>query len=139
MTLRPAADGDRDAVLDIGVAEEAAWFGEAAFGAEDVGDWIDGEGGLAPGVVVVEEGGWVRGFASPGRHEAVFLADPEATEAVADELLPWLREQRDGLELSTYAGDARRVAAFERHGLRGIRSLFLLARSEDAGPLHCAR
>jgi hypothetical protein len=75
MTLRWAADVDRDAVLALGVAEEAAWFGDPELSAEEVGEWIDGEGGVALGVVAVD-GGRIRGFASPGRLEAVFLADP---------------------------------------------------------------
>ena len=125
MTLRPATDGDRDAVLALGVAEEAAWFGEAELSAEEVGEWIDDEGGVARGVVAVDDDGRVRGFASPGRRETVFLADPALTDALADELLPWLHEQRDVLELMTFAGDAARVAAFERHGLRHRRSSFI--------------
>jgi hypothetical protein len=88
MTLRAATDGDRDAVCALGVGEETAWFGEAEVSAEEVGHWIDDEGGVALGVVGVGESGRVRGFASPGRHSAVFLADPTRTDALADELLP---------------------------------------------------
>ena len=73
MTLRLATDDDRDAVLALGVAEEAAWFGEPEVSAEDVGEWVDDEGGVAGGVVAVDASGRVRGFASPGRREAVFL------------------------------------------------------------------
>ena len=47
MVLRPATDDDRDAVLALGVVEEAAWFGEAEVSAEEVGEWIDEEGGVA--------------------------------------------------------------------------------------------
>jgi hypothetical protein len=117
MTLRWAADVDRDAVLALGVAEEAAWFGDPELSAEEVGEWIDGEGGVALGVVAVD-GGRIRGFASPGRLEAVFLADPARGEVVADELLTWLVQQRDVVEVMTFAGDTPRLAAFERHGLR---------------------
>jgi ribosomal protein S18 acetylase RimI-like enzyme len=138
MVLRPAGDGDRDAVLALGLAEEAAWFGEAAFGADDVAEWIDDEGGLAAGVVAVDDDGRVCGFASPGRHEGVFVADTTATDAVADVLVPWLREQRGDVQISTYAGDAPRVAAFERLGLRRLRSQFMLIRADDAGPLPAA-
>jgi ribosomal protein S18 acetylase RimI-like enzyme len=138
MTLRSATDGDRDAVLALGVAEEAAWFGEAEVSAEEVGEWVDDEGGVTPGVVAVDNGGRVRGFASPGRHGAVFVADPARTDALADELLPWLLEQRDGVELMTFAADSARVAAFERHGLRHRRSSFSLARPDSAGPLPAA-
>ena len=138
MTLRSATEGDRDAVLALGVAEEAVWFGEAEVSAEEVGEWVDEEGGMAAGVVAVDGGGRVRGFASPGRREAVFLADPARTDALADELLPWLHEQGDVVELMTFAGDAARVAAFERHGLRHRRSSFSLARPENAGPVPAA-
>ena len=138
MMLRPATDGDRDAVLALGVAEEAAWFGEAELSAEEVGEWIDEEGGVAGGVVVVDGDGRVRGFASAGRHEAVCLADPALTAPLADALLPWLHEQRDVVELMTFAGDRARVAAFERHGLRHSRSSFTLARPDGAGTLPAA-
>ena len=138
MTVRPAGDADRGAVLALGVAEEAAWFGEAAFGPDDVAEWIDDEGGLAAGVVALDDEGRIRGFGSPGRHEGVLVADTTATDAVVDALLPWLREQRADVEVTTYTGDAPRVAAFERHGLRRLRSLFMLIRAEDAGPLPAA-
>ena len=138
MTLRRATDGDRDAVLALGVAEEAAWFGDAELSPDEVGEWIDDEGGLELGVVAVDADGRVRGFASPGRREAVFLADPGQTDALADELLPWLRQKRDVVELMAFAGDAARLAAFERHGLRPLRSSFLMARPESAGPLPAA-
>jgi ribosomal protein S18 acetylase RimI-like enzyme len=132
MTLRPATDGDREAVLGLGVAEEAAWFGEAEIGAEEVGEWIDEEGGVAR-VVAVDADGRVRGFASPGRRDAVFLADPSLMDSLADVLLPWLRERREDVKLTTFAGDTARVTAFERHGLRHLRSSFTLARPESAG------
>src|SRR3954453_11134315 len=76
-----------------------------------------------------------RGFPPPGRQEAVFLADPAATDALADELLPWLRGQRPVVELMTFAGDPARLAAFERHGLRHRRSSFTLARPGSSGPV----
>jgi ribosomal protein S18 acetylase RimI-like enzyme len=93
---------------------------------------------VAAGVVAVDEAGRVRGFGSPGRHLAVFLADPARTDALAGELLPWLHEQRDVVELMTFAGDAARVAAFERHGLQHRRASFLLARPDNAGPVAAA-
>ena len=138
MTLRSASDGDRDAVLALGLAEEDAWFGAAEIGAEEVGEWIDEEGGLARGVVAVDDDGRVRGFASPGRHEMVFLADPALTDLVVDELLPWLKARSDVVELMTIAGDTARRAAFERHGLRHRRSAFTLVRHDSAGPLPAA-
>ena len=138
MRCRAATDGDRDAVLALGVAEEVVWFGQAEVSADEVGEWVDEEGGLASGVVAVDDGGRVRGFASPGRHEAVFLADPASTDAAADVLLPWLAEQADAVELLTFAGDTARLAVFERHGLRHRRSSFSLVRPEDAGPVPSA-
>lgn len=139
MPLRPATDGDRDAVLALGLAEEAAWFGEPEISAGELGEWIDEEGGLGPGVVCTADDDAVRGFASPGRHHPVFLADPGDVCAVADELLPWLLERSPKAELETYAGDAERAAAFERHGLRHIRSSFSLARPAGAGPVPAAQ
>src|SRR3954453_3629371 len=99
MKLRAAIDADRDAVLALGVSEEAAWFGEAELSLEEVGEWIDDEGGLGGGVVALDADGRVRAFASPGRRAAVFMADPGQIDALVDELLPWLLEQRDVVEL----------------------------------------
>ena len=93
MSLRAATDADRDAVLALGVAEEAAWFGEPDVSAAEIAEGIDDEGGLAAGVVAAGEDGRVHGFASPGRRNAVPLADPARIGAVAGELLPWLRGQ----------------------------------------------
>jgi ribosomal protein S18 acetylase RimI-like enzyme len=138
MALRRATDSDRDTVLALGVAEEAAWFGLAQSSAEEVGEWIDEEGGLAHGLVAVDDDDRVRGFASPGRHATVFLADPALAGPLADELLPWLREQRDVVQVMTSAGDTARAAAFERHGLRHRRSSFTLVRPDSAGPLPAA-
>jgi mycothiol synthase len=138
MTLRSATDGDRDAVLSLGVAEETAWFGEAEVSADEVGEWIDSEGGVAQGVVAVDGDGRIRGFASSGRHEAIFLADPAGIQALADELLPWLRRERDVVELMTFGNDAARLTAFERHGLQHLRSSFSLARPAGAGPVPAA-
>src|SRR5436190_170847 len=134
VTLRPATDADRDAVLDLGVIEEAAWFGEPEVGADEVGEWIDDEGGLTRGVVAADGGGSVRGFASPGRRESVFLADPASTDALADALLPWLREQRDAVQLMAFAPDAACVTAVERPGLRHVRPSFSMVRPGRAGP-----
>lgn len=138
MALRAATDADRDAVLALGMAEEAAWFGEPDVSAAEVGEWIDDEGGLAAGVVAVGGDGRVRGFASPGRRSAVLLADPARTDQIADELLPWLQAHRDVVELETFAGDTARVRAYERHGLRHRRSSFSMARPESAGPVPAA-
>ena len=135
MRLRPAVDGDREAVSALGVTEEIAWFGEPESSAEEVGEWIDDERALATGVVAVDDDGRIRAFASPGRKEAIFLADPALADVLADELLPRLLERRDDLQLMTFGGDAPRVAAFERHGLRHRRSSFSLVRLESAGPL----
>lgn len=138
MRIRSATDDDRKAVFALGLQEEIVWFGQAEIGVEDIGDWVDEEGGVSQGVVLVDDGRRVCGFASPGRHLAVFLADPAWADTVADELLPWLHAQSGAFELMTFAGDAARIAAFERHGLRHRRSSFLLARPETAGALPAA-
>jgi GNAT superfamily N-acetyltransferase len=136
VSLRPATAGDLDAVAALGVLEEAAWFGAPEVGADEVAEWIEDEGGVSTGVVAVDDDdGQVRGFASPGQREAVFLADPARIDALADELLPWLREQREAVELMTFAGDAARVRAFERHGLRHHRSSFSMVRPPGARAL----
>ena len=138
MVIRSVADGDRDAIFALGVSEEAAWFGQAEISAEEIGEWIEEEGGVASGVVAVDDAGNVCGFAAPGRHQAVLLADPARTSLLTDELLPWLRERCDVVRLMTFAGDTARVAAFERHGLRHVRSSFLMARAHSVGPVPLA-
>jgi ribosomal protein S18 acetylase RimI-like enzyme len=138
MMIRSVADGDRDAIFALGVAEEAAWFGQAEIGAEEIGEWIEEEGGMASGVVAVDDAGNIRGFAAPGRHQVMFLADPTGTSLLTDELLPWLRERCDVVRLMTFAGDGARVAAFERHGLRHLRSSFSMARADSVGPVPLA-
>ena len=109
MVIRSVADGDRDAIFALGVAEEVAWFGQAEISAEEIGEWIEEEGGVASGVVAVDDAGNVRGFAAPGRHQAVLLADPTRASLLVDELLPWLRERCDVVRLMTFAGDLARV------------------------------
>lgn len=134
LTTRPAVEADRDAVFALGVAEEAAWFGVPEVDAGEVGEWVEEEGGVAAGIVAVDDAGVVLGFAAPGRVQSVFLADPGRAAPIADLLLPWLLGQRDDVELLTFAGDAARVEAFERHGLRHRHSSFTLSRPGDAGP-----
>ncbi len=136
--LRPATDADRDTVLALGVAEEMAWFGACDITIDEVGRWVEDEGGLGRGMVVLAGSGSVVGFGSPGRHGSVFLADPGHTDLVADQLLPWMLGEREHVELLTFAGDAGRVAAFERHGLTHLRSSFFLSRPGSAGPLEPA-
>jgi ribosomal protein S18 acetylase RimI-like enzyme len=138
MVIRSVADGDREAIFALGVAEEAAWFGQPEISAEEIGEWIEDEGGVASGVVAVDDGGSVCGFAAPGRHQAVLLVDPTRTSLLADELLPWLRERCDVVRLMTFAGDVARVAAFERHGLRHLRSSFSMVRADSLTPLPVA-
>lgn len=137
--LRPATPADREAVLAIGVAEEQAWFGQPDISTQEVGEWVDDEGGVVGGVVALHEDGRIVGFASPGQRGSVFLAEPAALDAVADELLAWLLDQPRTVEVLTFAGDAERVAAFERHGLGHLRSTFFLTRRDSAGPLDEAR
>src|SRR3954447_796842 len=108
MNLRPATDADRNAIFALGVAEEAAWFGEPEVDAKEVGEWVDEEGGVAQGIVAVDDEGAVRGFASPGRVDSLFLAAPALTDELADLLLPWLLERREQAELLLFAGDAAR-------------------------------
>lgn len=127
MALRPATEADRDAVLALAVAEEIAWLGEQENSLTDIDDWISSEGGVAGGVLS-EDG---RGFAVSGRHEAILIAtDPEPV----GELLRWLRERRPTLEVATHAVDAARIATFEAHGLRHVRSAFTLARAGGSVP-----
>ena len=133
--LRPADSADREAILALGVTEEAAWFGEPEVSPGEVGDWIDDEGGVGRGMVAVDDTGRVRGFVSPGERGCVFVADPAQTDSLADEMLPWLLRQRPAVALLTFASDTARVMAFERHGLRHLRSSFSLARPNSAGPL----
>ncbi|MDQ6775760.1 MAG: GNAT family N-acetyltransferase [Actinomycetota bacterium] len=132
--LRLATKGDRHSVLALGVCEEEDWFGQAESSAEEVGEWVDEEGGITAGVVYVEAGR-VRGFAAPGRHgSCVLIADPVCPASAINILVPWLREHGP-VQVITFGADRERVAALERHGLRHIRSSFSLARPADSPSL----
>jgi hypothetical protein len=74
---------DRAAVLALGVAEEAAWFGEPELSAEEVGEWIDEEAGSP-------EASWLSTSISAceGSHRPA--ADPIETDTLTDVLRPWL-------------------------------------------------
>lgn len=136
--LRAATEADRDAVLALGVAEEETWFGVAESSAEEIGEWVDEEGGIASGVVDVGDAGRIRGFAAPGRRgRCVLIADP-ARAAAIDVLVPWLHEH-GAPQIMTFGADRERVAALERHGLRHVRSSFSLVRPDDAPPLAAPR
>lgn len=133
--LRPATEVDRDAVLELGVAEEKAWFGSAENSAEEISEWVNDKGGIATGVVYVDDVGRIRAFAAPGRHAGCLLfAVPGRATTAIDALLPWLREH-GAVQVMTFGADRERVAAFERHGLRHVRSSFSLARSAEVPPL----
>jgi ribosomal protein S18 acetylase RimI-like enzyme len=132
--LRSATDADRNDVLALGVAEEIAWFGSPENSAEEIGEWVDYEGGIASGVVDVDDAENIRAFAAPGERESILMADPaHATECI-DNLLPWLREHGT-VQLMTFSADDHRVHTLERHGLHHIRSSFSLARSISSDPL----
>lgn len=131
--LRPATATDREAVIALAIAEENAWFGEPESSAEEIGEWLDEEGGVEPGVVALGANGAVCGFASPGRHEILLMAD---RAAAVEPLLHWVGDHVGSPALSTFAGDTARVTAFERHGLHHVRSSFTLARC--GGPLPAA-
>jgi ribosomal protein S18 acetylase RimI-like enzyme len=133
--LRPATEVDRDAIFELGVAEEEAWFGAAENSAQEIGAWVNEEGGIATGVVDIDDAGRIRAFAAPGRHAScVLIADPERATAAIDVVVPWLREH-GAVQVMTFGADRERVAAFERHGLRHVRSAFSLVRPADAAPL----
>ncbi len=112
-----------------------AWFGSAENSAGEISEWIEDEGGIATGVVDIDDAGRIRAWAAPGRHESCpLIADPEQATTAVDALLPWLREH-GAVQVMTFGADRERTAALERHGLRHIRSSFTLARSADAPPL----
>jgi ribosomal protein S18 acetylase RimI-like enzyme len=121
-------------VAALGVLEEVVWFGAADHSPAELAEWIDEEGGAALGVVAVD-GERVLGFASPGRHEALFFADPAHLDAAADVLLPWLGDRRDAFQLMMIGTDTARARAYERHGLSHRHSSFTLVRPADTGPL----
>ncbi len=137
--LRLATEADREAVLALGVAEEHAWFGSAESSAAEVGEWVEEEGGIATGVVDVDDEGRIRAFAAPGlRTDCVLIADPGSAARAIDVLVPWLREHGP-VQVMTFGGDRERLDALERHGLRHVRSSFSLARPAGAPPLPAPR
>jgi ribosomal protein S18 acetylase RimI-like enzyme len=126
--LRPAAPGDRPALIALALAEDAAWSGRPEVSAEEAGEFIDEHGRG----VIFERDRRVAGYAGVGDGGAtIVLADPGSDPGPALEaLVAWLGE-RGHHEVDTYAGDARRIAWLEAHGFTHRRSSFDLHRGID--------
>jgi ribosomal protein S18 acetylase RimI-like enzyme len=124
--LRPATPDDRDELIALGLAEDAAWAPDATpVSAEEVGELLD----AFPGGAAWEAAGRIAGYAAIGEGgESLLLTDPALDDdAALDALVDWLVAQGAG-SIDTYGNDARRVAWLEAHGYAHARSSFDLDR-----------
>src|SRR5687768_8366109 len=89
--LRRATPADRPALVDLGLAEDAAWSGAPAVSGEEVGEFVDS---VEPGVVF-ERDGRVAGYAAAGgRGQTILLVDPgDDPEPALEALVAWLGER----------------------------------------------
>jgi ribosomal protein S18 acetylase RimI-like enzyme len=125
---RPATPADREALIGLVLAEDAAWSGAATVSADEAAEFIDS---CAPGIVV-ERDGRGAGYAAAGEAGALLLVDPGEDPGPALEVLvPWLGEQGHE-EIDAYAADAARIAWLEARGFAHRRSLFDLTRGLEA-------
>ena len=126
--LRRATPADRSALIELGLAEDAAWSSAPAVSAEEVGEFVDS---CAPGVIF-ERDGRVAGYAAAGDGgRTMLLVDPGDDPAPALEaLVAWLGE-RGHHEVDSYGRDARRIAWLEANGFSHRRSFFDLQRGID--------
>ncbi|MFL6238048.1 MAG: GNAT family N-acetyltransferase [Actinomycetes bacterium] len=126
--LRPATDTDRDAVIALGLAEDVVWFGAAEQTAEEMGEFLGQLGGMSAGVVAVDAGGRVVGFAAVGpAREGLLIIDPADARPPYRELATWIHDN-GGSSVFTYGEDAPRHAALETAGWHYAFSSFDLAR-----------
>jgi len=123
--LRPATPADRGDLIDLALAEDAAWSDAPAVSADEIGEVIDS----CPPGVIFSRGGRVAGYAAVGTGGGtILLAEPGEPEPALEALVGWLAEHGRP-EVDTYAGDARRIAWLEGHDFRHQRSAFDLHRS----------
>jgi ribosomal protein S18 acetylase RimI-like enzyme len=126
--LRPATEDDRDQVLAMARAEDIAWFGEPQFTPEEMGEFLDHVGGMAAGVVAVDDSGQVHGYAGVGAvQESLLVVDPADANPPYAELIDWIRD-RGAASLNAYSNDLPRLDALEQGGWRHAFSNFELAR-----------
>jgi ribosomal protein S18 acetylase RimI-like enzyme len=129
-TLRPATPDDREAVVALGLAEDAAWSGADPVSAEEAGEFIDAFG---PGVVFERDGRAAGYAAARDGGGTILLADPEDALPAVEALVAWLAE-RGHHHVDSYARDTERIAWLEAHGFRHLHSAFDLHRDVDPPP-----
>ena len=127
--LRLATPADREALIALALAEDAAWSDAPPVSAEEVGEFI---GSCEPGVIF-ERDGRVAGYAAAGEGDrSILLVDPgDDPEPALEALVAWLGE-RGHHEVTGYGRDARRIAWLESNEFTHRRSFFDLPRGIDA-------
>jgi ribosomal protein S18 acetylase RimI-like enzyme len=126
--LRPATPADRTELVELALAEDAAWSGAASVSADEAGELIDA---YEPGVVF-DRDGRVAGYAASGDGGGtLLLVDPGDDPAPALEALTaWLGEHGHH-GVVAYARDAPRIAWLEANGFTHQLSAFDLQRGID--------
>jgi GNAT superfamily N-acetyltransferase len=125
--LRPATPADRENVIALALAEDAAWADAPPVSADEAGELVDS---FAPGVLFGENAG----YAAAGDGGTLLLIDPATDPApVLETLVAWL-EERDQHEVIAYPADARRIAWLQAHGFAHRHSAFDLRRDIEPPP-----
>jgi hypothetical protein len=129
--LRAARPADRPALIDLALAEDAAWSGARAV-SRDEADELVGSCDLG---VVFERDGRAVGYAATDNGGAPLLLLPpgdHAAEAL-ESLVEWLDARSNG-EVPAYARDAERIAWLDASGRVFERSVYDLVRPAEPAP-----
>jgi ribosomal protein S18 acetylase RimI-like enzyme len=122
--LRPATPADRPDLIQLVLAEDAAWSDGLEVSADEAAEVIDQH---RPGMIF-ERDGHVAGYAAIGEGGGtIVLADPADPVPALEALAAWLAE-RGHRQIDAYAQDAPRIAWLQAHGFTHRRSSFDLQR-----------
>jgi mycothiol synthase len=132
MTLRPPADDEFDAILELMNAHQLAAFGEADLTEDELRTWLTSPSvEVERDIRVLEHDGRLVGYVDvdPSKSDPptwwcdLKLAPDLDADAITTELIGWLEERADvgTLRVWTSATDVRVVSAVERLGFTPVR------------------
>ena len=132
MTLRPPADDEFDAILELMNAHQLAAFGEADLTEDELRTWLTSPSvEVERDIRVLEHEGRLVGYidVDPSKSDPptwwcdLKLAPDVDADAITAELIGWLEERADAgtLRVWTSATDVRVVSAVERLGFAPVR------------------
>jgi ribosomal protein S18 acetylase RimI-like enzyme len=129
--LRPARPADRPALIDLALAEDAAWSDAAPVSRDEAGELVDS----CDAGVVYERDGRAVGYAAVGNGGAPLLLLPPGTHAgqALEALVAWLEPRSNG-EVPAYVRDTPRIAWLEASGRAFVRGVHDLVRPAQPPP-----